>query len=163
MNIVPSPTSSRHDFDFIIGSWRVHHRKLRERLAGSNDWFEFDGTAQAFKILEDSGNMKRYWWNTDGTPFEGIALRVFDQGTRLWSIYWIDNRSLRFEVPVVGSFQDGIGTFYSVDQWQGREVTVRYVYDSTTVEVVVWKQAFSIDDGSTWETNWIMTATRGER
>jgi hypothetical protein len=33
------------DFDFLIGDWRVHHRRLKERLANSQEWIEFDGTA----------------------------------------------------------------------------------------------------------------------
>ncbi len=27
--------SGLHDFDFLVGNWQVHHRKLRERLANS--------------------------------------------------------------------------------------------------------------------------------
>ena len=33
-----------NDFDFLIGDWRVHHRRLKERLAGNHDWIEFEGT-----------------------------------------------------------------------------------------------------------------------
>jgi len=36
--------SGLHDFDFLVGSWRVHHRRLKERLANSHDWQEFEGT-----------------------------------------------------------------------------------------------------------------------
>ena len=47
------------DFDFILGSWRVRHRKLRERLAGSTDWIVFDGTMHADPILGGLGNFDR--------------------------------------------------------------------------------------------------------
>ena len=32
-----------HDWDWLIGNWDVRHRRLKERLAGSNDWQEFAG------------------------------------------------------------------------------------------------------------------------
>ena len=43
--------STKNDFDFLFGRWRVHHRRLRERLAGCNEWQEFDGTSVAQPIL----------------------------------------------------------------------------------------------------------------
>ena len=41
---VDSSTPGVHDFDFLVGQWRVHHRKLKERLANSREWIEFEGT-----------------------------------------------------------------------------------------------------------------------
>ncbi|HEY6138035.1 MAG TPA: DUF1579 domain-containing protein [Thermoanaerobaculia bacterium] len=153
--------SSRNDFDFIIGRWNVRHRKLRQRLAGCDEWIEFDGTAEAFKFLDGWGNIKCYRWELDDEPFEGAAIRIFNPRTRLWTIWWADTRTFGFDdVPVVGAFDGPIGTFYSEDTWEGRAVRVRYIYDATTPGVVVWQQAFSVDGGATWETNWIMTATR---
>ena len=33
----------RNDFDFLIGTWKVHHRTLKKRLNGSMEWEEFEG------------------------------------------------------------------------------------------------------------------------
>src|ERR1700693_2946360 len=44
MSQIDSATSGVHDFDFLVGHWRVHHRKLQERLANScpsPDWGRF--------------------------------------------------------------------------------------------------------------------------
>jgi hypothetical protein len=46
----PAPRSTPMDvnpangFDFLIGDWRVAHRRLKERLVGSTTWEEFGGT-----------------------------------------------------------------------------------------------------------------------
>lgn len=41
------PGPAVHDFDFYMGTWRIHHRRLTKRLAGSDDWQEFEGTSHA--------------------------------------------------------------------------------------------------------------------
>ena len=41
---IDSGTPGVHDFDFLVGRWRVHHRTLKERLANSHEWIEFEGT-----------------------------------------------------------------------------------------------------------------------
>ena len=48
--------SGLHDFDFFVGTWRAHHRKLKERLAGSHDWVEFDGTLTMHELMNGHAN-----------------------------------------------------------------------------------------------------------
>ena len=45
------------DFDFLIGSWAVQHRRLRERQKGSTSWEEFAGTSIARPLLGGLGNI----------------------------------------------------------------------------------------------------------
>ena len=37
------PASTPQDFDFLIGHWKVSHRRLKERLLGCEDWERFEG------------------------------------------------------------------------------------------------------------------------
>ena len=48
--------SGQQDFDFFHGKWRVRHRRLRERMAASNDWQEFDGVCICRCTLGGLGN-----------------------------------------------------------------------------------------------------------
>ena len=44
--ISESPAPARdgsHDFDFLIGNWKAHVRRLPDRLVGSNNWIEYNG------------------------------------------------------------------------------------------------------------------------
>jgi hypothetical protein len=56
--------------------------------------------------------------------------------------------------PVVGMFQDGVGKFYCDDVDEGRPIRVRYIWSHITGNSAHWEQAFSLDEGRTWETNW---------
>ena len=46
--IAASETSSKNDFDYLVGKWNIRNRTLKEQLAGSNEWDEFERTANRF-------------------------------------------------------------------------------------------------------------------
>ena len=44
------------DWSFIYGRWRVHHHRLVARLAGSNEWQDFEGTSEFRPLMDGAGN-----------------------------------------------------------------------------------------------------------
>jgi hypothetical protein len=156
LTVIPSKTSSKNDFDFLIGSWSVTNHKLKTRLNNCKDWLRFDARNPVTKILNGIGNTDRYYATINNSPFEGMTLRLFDPQTRLWTLYWADSDSGKLEVPVVGSFENNIGTFYANDSWQGEKIIVMFKWDKTNPDKPTWSQAFSANNGKTWEWNWYM-------
>jgi hypothetical protein len=151
-----------HDFDFWMGSWKVHNRYLRERLRDSTDWVEFDATSIARPLPDGLGNEDVFRTEHEG-GFTGMSFRFFDPTTELWSIYWADSRRPGLlDPPVVGSFSGDLGTFEGADRIDGRPVSVRFTWMRATTPTPRWEQAFSADDGETWETNWVMEFTHAE-
>ena len=148
------------DFDFLLGHWHVHNRQLRHRLQGSDEWREFDATQSVQLILGGLGNLDEMETDLQGTRFIGLSLRLYNPETKLWSIYWVDNRSAELQPPVVGSFRDGVGLFSGADICNGQPVIARFIWSEITDNSARWEQAFSPDAGQTWETNWIMTFQR---
>ena len=55
---LPSEPHAPTDFDFIIGDWRVHHRRLNARFANCTEWTEFSGRSSTSKILGGFGNLE---------------------------------------------------------------------------------------------------------
>jgi hypothetical protein len=158
--ITPSASSSQHDFDFLQGCWQVYNRKLRSRLNNCTEWTEFPATQELRKILLGMGNTDIFSTTFDDKPFEGMTLRLFNPATRLWSIYWADSNRVTMDPPVVGSFHEGIGHFFTKDTYNGQEIIVRFNWDATNPVQPVWSQAFSADKGETWEWNWYMYFNR---
>lgn len=145
------------DFDFVIGDWVVRHRRLKERLAGCDEWLEFDGKMSTQKILGGFGNIEDNILQLPDGEVRAVALRSYDQNTRLWSIWWLDGRFPdRIDVPVAGKFVDGVGTFFANDTCQGIPITIRFVWRQLAPGLLRWEQAFSADAGTSWETNWTM-------
>lgn len=150
-----------HDFDGFFGTWHVRHRRLKERLAGSKEWLEFEGSQTMQPILGGYGNMTDNVFNMPDGVQRGVTLRAFDPKTQKWSIWWLDgNDPTRIDVPVVGGFENGSGAFYADDTFKGKPVKVRFLWVNVTPNTRQWEQAFSPDGGKTWETNWVAHFTR---
>ena len=73
-----SEASGIHDFDFLLGRWHVRHRRLKDRLVGSHEWVEFDGTTIAHQVLGGEGNMDDNVLNVPGDPYRAVTLRAYD-------------------------------------------------------------------------------------
>ncbi|HXC55033.1 MAG TPA: hypothetical protein VNU97_07040 [Rhizomicrobium sp.] len=148
--------SGLHAFDFLAGSWRAHHHVLKERLAGSHDWWDYDGTATAWLTLDGYGNVDDNTLNKPTGFYRAMTLRTYDPKTGLWSIWWVDGRmpAINLDPPVRGRFADGVGTFYADDTLRGKPIKVRFIWKPIDHRHAHWEQAFSPDGGRTWETNW---------
>lgn len=92
----------------------------------------------------------------DGSSVAGMALRLFNPDTKLWSIHWADSISGKLDPPMVGSFENKIGYFFAKDVYNGKSILVQFKWDASDPGQPVWSQAFSADNGQTWEWNWYM-------
>jgi hypothetical protein len=152
---------TNHDFDFLFGTWKVRNRRLREPLAGSAEWVEFDATIAAQRVWGGAANMDEFVADdSPWGPIYGMTLRLFDPASQQWTIYWANRKSGRLDVPMTGAFKDGVGEFYDQEMFHGRMIYVRFLWTNETPDTARWQQAFSEDGGKNWETNWIMDLTR---
>jgi hypothetical protein len=150
-----------HDFDFLIGKWRVQHRRLKARLAGSHEWQEFGGTSELQMTMNGQGTFDDNFLDLPGGAYRAVGLRGYDPKTQTWAIWWLDARQPHtLEPPVMGNFQNGVGTFEGNDTFNGKPIVVRFLWSHITANSAQWEQAFSPDGGKSWETNWVMHFTR---
>ena len=162
----PKPAAQRdgqHDFDFELGSWKIHLSRLQDRLAGSKTWVQFDGTSVTRKVWDGRANLEEFETDSPTGHIEGLTLRLYNPQTRQWSIYWANSKDPALGQPItpmIGEFKDGRGEFYDQETWKGRAVYVRYIWSKTDTPTPHFEQAYSDDGGRTWEVNWITDQTR---
>ena len=154
--ITASSTSSKHDFDFFEGKWLLRNKKLKTRLNNCTEWTEFESTQEMYRILKGIGNIDNFLAEFDGEPFEGMTVRLFNPITKLWSIYWADSNVGVLDPPVLGSFENNVGHFFTKDTFNDRKVIVVFRWDARDRNNPIWSQAMSDDNGKTWEWNWYM-------
>ena len=151
-----------HGFDFLVGRWQVHHRRLKERLADNHEWVEFDGTCSNLALMGGWANVDDNVFKMPGGDYRGVGLRSYDPKTAQWAIWWLDGRNPfgDLDPPVKGRFENGVGTFYADDTLRGKKIRVRFTWSHITPTSARWEQAFSPDAGKTWEVNWMMEFRR---
>jgi hypothetical protein len=149
------------DFDFLIGNWSVKHRRLCMRGVGSSDWEDYSGTAETRAVLGGLCNVEEH--RIEGSTASGVAVRCFDKASQRWAIYWISERDGTLQPPIYGGFRGDEGVFEGVDTDCGKLVQVRFDWRRLSPDTARWEQAFSYDQGRTWETNWIMQFERSAK
>jgi hypothetical protein len=154
----------QHDFDFEIGTWQTHVRRLVRPLTGSTTWVEMKGTSVVRTIWNGRGNLVELTAEGPGGRFEGMSLRLYNPETRQWRLHFASSGDGLLNPPTIGQFdKDGRGEFYSQELLGGRAILVRFVITRPTPDTCRFEQAFSDDGGKTWEVNWIATDTRVDR
>jgi hypothetical protein len=148
-----------NNFDFLVGTWDSVQRRLASPLTGSGEWDEFTGRTRCYSLLDGAANLDEVTFPEKG--FGGVTLRLLNRETDEWSIYWANSRTGILALPpVVGRFVDGVGEFFSMEDYAGRPIVVRYRWSDITPTSARWAQAFSVDGRETWETNWEAEFTR---
>ncbi len=156
-------TDGSHDFDFLIGDWKAHVRRLPDRLNNSNVWVEYDGISNHHKLLDSNANFEEFDVSTADKKLriKAQTLRLYNPTSHQWSIYLVDLDNGTLDAPpVVGGFTGKRGEFYHQENLKGRTILVRYVWLDISPKSSRMEQSYSPDGGKSWEVNWICELSR---
>jgi hypothetical protein len=157
----PTRPDGQHDFDWEIGTWKTHLKRLQRPLTGSTTWVEYDGTTVVRKVWDGRANLVELDVSGPAGRIEGLSLRLYNPEGRQWSLNFSNVKGGTLSPPVYGEFKNGRGEFFGVDTLDGgRAILVRFVISQLDPNSWRFEQAFSDDGGKTWEANWIATDTR---
>jgi hypothetical protein len=104
-----APTDGQHDFDFEVGSWRIHLKKLLHPLSGSNAWVEFEGTSVTRRLWDGRSQIEQFETDGAGGHIEGLTLRLFSPQSHQWRLYWANSKVGVLDPPQIGRFTNGVG------------------------------------------------------
>jgi hypothetical protein len=151
----------QHDFDFAVGTWKTHVRRLLKPLSGSNDWAEGIGTVSTRTIWNGRAQLEELSMDTRGIRLEGLALRLYNPKTHQWRLHWANaKKGMLSDTAAFGSFQNGRGEFYDCEEINGSMVLVREIFSDIKPDSHHFEQAFSADMGKTWEPNLVVDLAR---
>jgi hypothetical protein len=160
MRIAEPDHDGQHDFDFEIGSWTTELKRLVSPLSGLTEWAEYRGTSEVIPIWDGAANLVELDVTGATGRLRALSLRLYDPGSRTWSLHSASVRGGGVSPPAVGHFADGRAEFLSEEELNGRPIVVRFEISDITPISCRFEQAFSDDGGSTWEANWIAVDTR---
>jgi hypothetical protein len=150
----------QHDFDFNLGTWNTHIRRLQHPLSGTADWVDLNGTVTVRKVWAGRAFMEEIEAVGSDGHFEGLTLFLYNPDAHQWSQTFASSRSGSLNPPAVGEFKDGRGELFGQETYAGRSILVRTVWSDIKPDSHHFEQDFSADGGRNWEPNFVATLTR---
>lgn len=164
---VPAPDDAQHAFDFDIGTWKTHSTRLLHPLTSSKEWIQMDGVTVVSPVWGGKGNIAELESDGPKGHLQLISLRLYDPAAHQWNLNFatsgvgiLNVAGDAQSVPMIGRFEHGRGEFYDQESFNGRTIWVRFRIQPLSPTTARSEQAFSDDNGKTWETNWINEYTR---
>jgi hypothetical protein len=157
-----SARDGQRDFDFEIGKWKTHLKRLQHPLSGSSTWLEYEGTTVVTKVWKGNANLVELEVDGPDGHLEALSLRLYNPSSHQWSLNFANSRGGALTQPTIGEFKNGRGEFFDQEMLDGRAILVRFVISPVNRNSCHFEQAFSADGGKTWEVNWIADDTRVE-
>jgi hypothetical protein len=152
----------QHDFDFNLGTWHTHIKRLQHPLTASNSWVEMQGTVVVRKVWDGRAELEEIEADGAAGHFEGLTLCLYNPEAHQWSQIFSNSKDGTVAQPVIGEFNNGRGEFYDQEPYHGRTILVRVVWSDITADSHRFEQSFSDDGGKTWEPNFVATLTRAK-
>jgi len=158
---------AQHAFDFDLGTWRTHSRRLLHPLTGSTTWVEMDGVTVVKPVWGGKANLAELEADGPQGHLELLSWRLYDPTAQQWNLNFatsgvgiLNVSGDAQSVPMIGRFVGKRGEFYDQEPYNGRTIWVRFVIEPLSATTAHSEQAFSDDNGRTWEVNWINDYTR---
>ena len=158
-NAATAIRDGQHDFDFEIGTWKTHLKRLLHPLTGSTTWVEYDGTSTIRKVWNGRANLIELEVDGPAGHIEGLSLRLYNPESHQWSLNFSNSRVGTMATPSIGEFKNGRGEFFDQETLGPRAILVRFVISNMSANSCHFEQSYSDDGGKTWELNWVADDT----
>ena len=155
-----APKDGQHDFDFNLGVWNTHIRRVLHPLSGSADSIELNGTVTVRKIWDGRAQLEEIEADGPNGHWVGLTLFLYDPSAHQWSQTFVDSKSGVLTPGLIGSFKNGRGELYAQDTVAGRSILIRGVWSEIKPDSHHFEESFSEDGGKTWIPAFIADLTR---
>ena len=149
-----------HDFDFDIGTWHTHIRRILDPLSGSSTAIELNGTVTVRKVWGGRAQLEEIEADGPNGHWEGMSLFLYNPQAHQWSQSFINSKIAELNAPLIGSFRDGRGELFSADTFHGRSILVRGQWSAIETDSHRYEESYSADGGETWAPSFVADLTR---
>jgi hypothetical protein len=153
----------RHDFDFNVGVWRTHIKRILDPLSGSTRSMELNGSVTVRTVWEGRAELEEIEADGPNGHWEGLTLFLYNPEAHQWSQTFANSKGGVLMPPLIGAFKDGRGELYAKDTFNDRAILVRAVWSDITPDSHHFEESYSDDGGKTWAAAFIATLTRDKQ
>lgn len=156
----PGLRDGQHDFDFNLGTWHTHIRRIVDPLSGSNQSMELNGTVRVRKVWDGRAELEEIEADGPKGHWEGLTLFLYNPQSHQWNQIFANSKSGVLTTPLTGSFKDGRAELYAQDSVDGRSILIRGVWSEITPNSHKYEESYSADGGKSWMPAFIGELTR---
>jgi hypothetical protein len=150
----------QHDFDFNIGVWHTHIKRILDPLSGSSHTMELNGTVSVRKVWDGRAQLEEIEADGPKGHWEGLTIFSYNPQAHQWYQSYVGSKEAALEAPLIGSFKDGRGELFAEDTVDGKAVLVRGVWSNITADSHHFQEDYSNDGGKTWSPTFIAELMR---
>jgi hypothetical protein len=150
----------QHDFDFNVGVWHTHIRRVMDPFSGSATSMELNGTVTVRKIWDGRAQLEEIEADGPKGHWEGLTLFLYNPQSHQWRQSFINSKMATLAEPLVGEFKDGRAELFAQDTFHDKSILVRGVWSDITPDSHRYEESYSNDGGKTWVAAFIGDLTR---
>ncbi len=158
--VVKEARDGQHDFDFNVGTWKTHIKRILDPLSGSTKSIELNGTVTVRKVWGGRAQLEEIEADGPNGHWEGMTLFLYNPQAHQWNQSFVNSKSGVLTPPLIGVFQDGRGELFASDTVNERSILVRAVWSDITPDSHHFEESYSTDGGKTWAAAFIANLTR---
>jgi hypothetical protein len=150
----------QHDFDFNVGVWDTHIKRIPEPWSAPSKFIELNGTVTVRKVWDGRAQLEEIETDGPNGHWEGLTLFLYNPEAHQWSQSFVNSKIGTLTPPLIGSFKDGRGELFSSDTFNNRSILVRGVWSDIKPDSHHFEESYSNDGGKTWVPAFIATLSR---
>jgi hypothetical protein len=157
----PPLRDGQHDFDFNIGVWHTHIKRVLNPFDSASQSIELEGTVTVRKVWDGRAQLEEI--ETDGPQghWEGLTLFLYNPKGHQWSQSFVNSKvGIVSGSPNVGEFRDGRIMLIGHDTLNDRAILVRGTWSDIKPDSHQYVESYSSDGGTTWVTAFVAHLTR---
>lgn len=138
----PCSAPEASQFDFWVGDWELTWNDTSH------------GTNRILKLMDGCTVNENFY--APSMNYSGSSWSVYSTRKKMWQQTWIDNQE--GYIALTGKYENNEMTLTTAPQKlpDGTEIMSRMVYYNITPKNFDWRWQSSKDNGTTWETNWLI-------
>ncbi len=147
----------QHDFDFNLGTWHTHIKRVLDPLSGSASSIELNGTVTVRKVWDGRAQLEEIEADGPNGHWEGLSLFLYNPQSRQWNQSFINSKKAALTSPLIGAFKDGLGELFAQDTFHDKSILVRAVWSNITPDA---HRSYSDNGGKTWARSFVADLAR---
>jgi hypothetical protein len=152
----------QHDFDFNIGVWHTHIKRIVDPFASSSESVELNGTVTVRKVWDGKAQLEEIEADGPKGHWQALTLFLYNPSAHQWSQSFVNSKvgTLSTGSTNVGEFKDGRVVLIGQDTVDDRMILVKAVWSDIKPDSHQYEETFSNDGGTTWVRSFIANLTR---